>query len=151
MNLWGEFFSEDAYCIGLLYTYFCSKAEKSMALLADLKLFHGEIEKNLENMGSNECDMYRNVWYDEDEPIYFKSYNKDGELYYILKPNFNSAKALDKYINSMSADYLIASRMSNALNCLGIVSFYDNNYENKEIHKEKIKNKKSSYNGAKHH
>ena len=42
--------------------------------------------------------------------------------------------------------------MSNALNCLGIVSFYDNNYENKEIYKEKIKNKKSSYSGAnKHH
>lgn len=96
--MWGEFLVKMLITLDFCILTFVVRQKKSMALLADLKLFHGEIEKNLENMDSNECDMYRNVWYDEDEPIYFKSYNKDGELYYILKPNFNSAKALDKYI-----------------------------------------------------
>ena len=42
-----KIFSEDAYCLGLLYSYLF--ASKKMVLKDDLDLFYDTIEKNLEN------------------------------------------------------------------------------------------------------
>ena len=62
--------------------------------------------------------IYASIWYDNDEPIYFISRNKEDEVYYILKPEFDLERAIGKYISCLPADVLKASLMENALECI---------------------------------
>mgnify|MGYP005961588387 FL=1 len=110
-------YSEDAYCLGLLYVYQYSNTVQKMVLLDDLKNFHNCIESNLEEKGNKD---YFNFWNDNDEQIYFASSNKNGEIYYILDPMFDYGRAKSLYIGILPVDVLIASQEENALNTLGL-------------------------------
>lgn len=110
-------YSEDAYCLGLLYVYQYSNTVQKMVLLDDLKNFHNCIESNLEEKGNKD---YLNFWNDNDEQIYFASSNKNGEIYYILDPMFDYSRAQSLYIGILPVDVLIASQEENALNTLGL-------------------------------
>lgn len=110
-------YSEDAYCLGLLYVYQYSNMVQKMVLLDDLKNFHNCIESNLEEKGNKD---YFNFWNDNDEQIYFASSNKNGEIYYILDPMFDYSRAQSLYIGILPVDVLIASQKENALNTLGL-------------------------------
>lgn len=110
-----KIFSEDAYCLGLLYSYIYSG--RTMMLLEDLKNFHKMIERNL--IDTDVMDINAASWYDE-QSIYYQSEGKNGELYYALFPNFNLNKAELAYIGSLSPKVLVASQKENALNCLGL-------------------------------
>ena len=111
---------EDIYNLGLLYAYIDSNGMQKMVSLNDLKRFHNTIEKNLEEMHSNVNInlIYASIWYDNDEPIYFISRNKEDEVYYILKPEFNLLMAKRKYIGCLSSEVIEASLMENALECI---------------------------------
>ena len=113
-------FYKDIYNLGLLYAYIDSNGIHKMVLLDDLKRFHNTIEKNLEEMHSNVNInlIYASIWYDNDEPIYFISRNKEDEVYYILKPGFDLERAIGKYMSCLPADVLKASLMENALECI---------------------------------
>lgn len=110
-------YSEDAYCLGLLYVYQYSNTVQKMVLLDDLKNFHNCIESNLEEKGNKD---YFNFLNDNDEQIYFASSNKNGEIYYILDPMFDYSRAQSLYIGILPVDVLIASQEENALNTLGL-------------------------------
>lgn len=122
-------FSKDAYCLGLIYAYLYSG--KKMVLVDDLKRFHNIIEKNLEEMESENLDMYATVWYDNDPSIYYSSEGKNGELYYVLYPNCDLEKAKSKYIGCISTNALVASQKDNALDCIGLIKV-DGNIVRKE-------------------
>ena len=122
-----KMFCEDAYCLGLLYVYIYSG--KKMVLIDDLKKFHDIIEKNLE--GSDVMDMYATAWYDNDPSIYYSSEGKNGEVYYVLYPDFDLDRAKSKYIGCLSTKILIASQEENALNCLGLQKI-DGNIKRKD-------------------
>lgn len=109
---------EDIYNLGLLYAYIDSNGTQKMVLLDDLKRFHNTIEKNLEEMHSNINDIYAGIWNSNDEPIYFVSSNKEGDVYYVLKPEFNLLMAKRKYIGCFSSEVIEASLMENALECI---------------------------------
>lgn len=111
---------EDIYNLGLLYAYIDSNGMQKMVLLDDLKRFHNTIEKNLEEMHSNVNInlIYASIWYENDEPIYFISRNKEDEVYYILKPDLDLERAIGKYMSCLPADVLKASLMENALECI---------------------------------
>lgn len=111
---------EDIYNLGLLYAYIDSNGIHKMVLLDDLKRFHNTIEKNLDEMDSDVSEnlIYASIWYDNDEPIYFISRNKEDEVYYILKPGFDLERAIGKYMSCLPADVLKASLMENALECI---------------------------------
>ena len=113
-------FFKDIYNLGLIYAYIDSNGTQKMVLLDDLKRFHNTIEKNLEEMHSNVNInlIYASIWYENDEPIYFISRNKEAEVYYILKPEFDLERAIGKYISCLPADVLKASLMENALECI---------------------------------
>lgn len=109
---------EDIYNLGLLYAYIDSNGTQKMLLLDDLKRFHNTIEKNLEEMHSNINDIYAGICNSNDEPIYFVSSNKEGDVYYVLKPEFNLLMAKRKYIGCLSSEVMEASLMENALECI---------------------------------
>ena len=109
---------EDIYNLGLLYAYIDSNGIQKMVLLDDLKRFHNTIEKNLEEMHSNINDIYAGIWNSNDESIYFVSSNKEGDVYYVLKPEFNLLMAKRKYIGCLSSEVIEASLMENALECI---------------------------------
>ena len=109
---------ENIYNLGLLYAYIDSNGIQKMVLLDDLKRFHNTIEKNLEEMHSNINDIYAGIWNSNDEPIYFISRNKEDEVYYILKPDFDLERSIGKYMSCLPADVLKASLMENALECI---------------------------------
>lgn len=109
-------FNEDAYCLGLLYSYIY--AGKKMMLKSDLDSFYETIENNLKD--TEAMDMYGTVWYDNDPSIYYPSEGKNGEVYYVLYPNFDIERAKSKYIGCLSVQVLVASQANNALNCLGL-------------------------------
>lgn len=111
-----KIFSEDAYCLGLLYSYLF--AGKKMVLKDDLDAFYNTIEKNLENTDAS--DLYATIWHDDDPCIYYPSEGKNGEVYYVLYPNFDVERAKSKYIGCLSTQVLIATQKENALNCLGL-------------------------------
>lgn len=111
-----KIFYEDAYCLGLLYSYLY--AGKKMVLKDDLDLFYLTIEKNLENTDS--MDLYATTWYDDDPSIYYSSEGKNGEVYYILYPNFDINRAKSKYIGCLSTQVFVATLQDNALDCLGL-------------------------------
>lgn len=111
-----KIFSEDAYCLGLLYSYLF--AGKKMVLKDDLDAFYNTIEKNLEN--TDAFDLYATVWHDDEPCIYYPSEGKNGEVYYVLYPNFNIDRAKSKYIGCLSTQVLVATQKENALNCLGL-------------------------------
>ena len=75
-------------------------------------------QKNLEEMHSNINDIYAGIWNSNDEPIYFVSSNKEGDVYYVLKPEFNLLMAKRKYIGCLSLEVIEASLMENALECI---------------------------------
>ena len=110
-----KIFSEDAYCLGLLYSYLF--AGKKMVLKDDLDAFYNTIEKNLEN--TDAFDLYATVWHD-DPCIYYPSEGKNGEVYYVLYSNFDVERAESKYIGCLSTQVLLATQKENALNCLGL-------------------------------
>lgn len=93
---------------------------QKMVLLDDLKKYYNTVEKNLDEMDSDVSEnlIYASIWYDNDEPIYFISRNKEDEVYYILKPEFDLERAIGKYISCLPADVLKASLMENALECI---------------------------------
>ena len=113
-------FYKDIYNLGLLYAYMDSNGMQKMVLLDDLKKYYNAVEKNLDEMNSDVSEnlIYASIWYDNDEPIYFISRNKEDEVYYILKPEFNLERAIGKYISCLPADVLKASLMENALECI---------------------------------
>ena len=113
-------FYEDIYNLGLLYAYMDSNGMQRMVLLDDLKKYYNTVEKNLDEMDSDVSEnlIYASIWYDNDEPIYFISRNKEDEVYYILKPEFDLERAIGKYISCLPADVLKASLMENALECI---------------------------------
>lgn len=113
-------FYEDIYNLGLLYAYMDSNGMQKMVLLDDLKKYYNTVEKNLDEMDSDVSEnlIYASIWYDNDEPIYFISRNKEDEVYYILKPDFDLERAIGKYMSCLPADVLKASLMENALECI---------------------------------
>ena len=111
-----KIFYEDAYCLGLLYSYLY--AGKKMVLKDDLDSFYNTVEKNLEN--TDAMDMYATVWYDDDPCIYYPSEGKNGEVYYVLYPKFDIDRAKTKYIGCLSTAVLVATQEDNALDCLGL-------------------------------
>lgn len=116
-------FYKDIYNLGLLYAYMDSNGMQKMVLLDDLKKYYNAVEKNLDEMNSDVSEnlIYASIWYDNDEPIYFISRNKEDEVYYILKPEFDLERAIGKYISCLPADVLKASLMENALECIELV------------------------------
>lgn len=118
-------YSEDAYCLGLLYVYIYSNSMQQMVLINDLKNFHECIEENLKTMNSTTNNIYGDGWHDDEESIYFTSNNKNGETYYILKPTFDLKRAKSLYIGCLPVDILVASQMDNALDCLGLQKIDD--------------------------
>lgn len=123
-------YSEDAYCLGLLYAHIY--ADKKMVLKDDLDKFHKIIEFNLRSMNKDINDTYATVWYDNDPSIYFVSEGKNGEIYYVLYPDFDLNRAKSKYIGCLSTDVLVASQKENALNSIDLKT------ENGKIVKKKI-------------
>ena len=113
-------FYKDIYNLGLLYAYMDSNGMQKMVLLDDLKKYYNAVEKNLDEMNSDVSEnlIYASIWYDNDEPIYFISRNKEDEVYYILKPEFDLERAIGKYMSCLPADVLKASLMENALECI---------------------------------
>ena len=122
-------YSEDAYCLGLLYAHMY--AGKKMVLKDDLDNFHKIIEFNLRSMNKDASDTYSTVWYDNDPSIYFVSEGKNSEIYYVLYPDFDLNRAMTKYIGCLSTDVLVASQKENALNSIDLKK------ENGEIVKKK--------------
>ena len=122
-------YSEDAYCLGLLYAHMY--AGKKMVLKDDLDNFHKIIEFNLRSMNKDASDTYSTVWYDNDPSIYFVSEGKNSEIYYVLYPDFDLNRAMSKYIGCLSTDVLVASQKENALNSIDLKK------ENGEIVKKK--------------
>lgn len=125
-----KIFSEDAYCLGLLYSYLF--ASKKMVLKNDLDEYYKTIEKNLEN--TDAMDLYATVWYDDDPCIYYSSEGKNGEVYYVLYPNFDIDRAKSKYIGCLSTQVLVAAQKENALNCLGLQLKDGNIYKKNNYH-----------------
>lgn len=113
-------FYKDIYNLGLLYAYIDSNGMQKMVSLNDLKKYYNIVEKNLDEMDSNVNInlIYASIWYDNDEPIYFISRNKEDEVYYILKPDFDLERSIGKYMSCLPADVLKASLMGNALECI---------------------------------
>lgn len=111
-----KIFYEDAYCLGLLYSYMY--AGKKMVLKDDLDEFYNTIKKNLENTDS--MDLYATIWHDDDPSIYYPSEGKNGEVYYVLYPEFDMNRAKSKYMGCLSTQVLIATQEDNALDCLGL-------------------------------
>lgn len=113
-------FYEDIYNLGLLYAYMDSNGMQKMVLLDDLKKYYNTVEKNLDEMDSDVSEnlIYASIWYDNYEPIYFISRNKEDEVYYILKPDLDLERAIGKYMSCLPADVLKASLMENALECI---------------------------------
>lgn len=111
-------YSEDAYCLGLLYAHIY--ADKKMVLKDDLDKFHKIIEFNLRSMNKDINDAYATVWYDNDPSIYFVSEGKNSEIYYVLYPDFDLNRAKSKYIGCLSTDVLVASQKENALNSIDL-------------------------------
>lgn len=107
-------FYEDIYNLGLIHAYMDSNGMQKMVSLNDLEMYYNTVEKNLDEMNL----IYASIWYDNDEPIYFKSRNKEDEVYYILKPGFDLERAIGKYMSCLPADVLKASLMENALECI---------------------------------
>lgn len=108
-------YSEDAYCLGLLYAHIY--ADKKMVLKDDLDKFHEIVEFNLRSVNN---DIYTTVWHDNDPSIYFASEGKNGEIYYVLYPDFDLNRAKSKYIGCLSTDVLVASQKENALNSIDL-------------------------------
>lgn len=111
-----KIFSEDAYCLGLLYSYLY--AGKKMVLKDDLDAFYNTIEKNLEN--TDAMDLYATIWNDDEPSIYYPSEGKNGEVYYVLYPEFDINRAKSKYIGCLSVQVLLATQKDKALDCLGL-------------------------------
>ena len=122
-------YSEDAYCLGLLYAHIY--ANKKMVLKDDLDKFYKIIEFNLRSMNKDTNDKYVAL-YDNDPSIYFVSEGKNGEIYYVLYPDFDLDRAKSKYIGCLSTDVLVASQKENALNSIDLKK------ENGRIVKKKI-------------
>lgn len=132
-------FYKDIYNLGLLYAYMDSNGMQKMVLLDDLKKYYNAVEKNLDEMNSDVSEnlIYASIWYDNDEPIYFISRNKEDEVYYILKPDFDLERAIGKYMSCLPADVLKASLMENALECIEPVKkklVKNNNQKEKTLH-----------------
>lgn len=125
-----KIFSEDAYCLGLLYSYLY--AGKKMVLKEDLDAFYNTIEKNLKN--TDVIDMYATIWYDNDPCIYYPSEGKNGEVYYVLYPDFDIDRAKSKYIGCLSVQVLVAALEDNALDCLGLQLKDGNIYKKNNYH-----------------
>ena len=124
-----KIFYEDAYCLGLLYAYIYGG--KRMMLMDDLKKFHDAIEQNLTEDGV--FDMYATIWHDDEPSIYYSSEGKHGEIYYVLYPDFDLARAKSKYIGCISTKALIASQEDNALKCLDLKKV-NGNITRREMH-----------------
>lgn len=138
MIILARVFYEDIYNLGLIYAYMDSNGMQKMVLLDDLKKYYNTVEKNLDEMDSDVSEnlIYASIWYDNDEPIYFISRNKEDEVYYILKPEFDLERAIGKYISCLPADVLKASLMENALECIEPVKKQEvenNNYNEKTL------------------
>ena len=134
MIILARVFYEDIYNLGLLYAYMDSNGMQKMVLLDDLKKYYNTVEKNLDEMDSDVSEnlIYASIWYDNDEPIYFISRNKEDEVYYILKPGFDLERAIGKYMSCLPADVLKASLMENALECIEPVNKQEVENNNKK-------------------
>lgn len=114
-------FIKDAYGLGLLYTYLYSNGVQKMAKLEDLENFHKTVESNLKEIEKASYEVHVPTFQDVDVPIYFISGDKAGEIYYILKPDFDLKKAKAWYIGCLSSEIIKASQMDNSLECLGLM------------------------------
>ena len=111
-------FYKDIYNLGLLYAYMDSNGMQKMVLLDDLKKFYNTVEKNLEEMNIDANDIYAGIWNSNDEPIYFVSSNKEGDVYYVLKSELSAKRKYREYIGCLSSEVIEASLMENALECI---------------------------------
>ena len=111
-----KIYYEDAYCLGLLYANIFSG--RKMVLLDDLKNFYNILEKNVEDLDVN--DMYATSFYDKEPSIYFECTGKNNEIYYVLYPNFDMQRAMEKYMGCLSKEVLIASQKENALQAIDL-------------------------------
>ena len=109
---------EDIYNLGLLYVYRHSNGVQKMVLLDDLKKFYNTVEKNLEEMNSDVNDIWAGIWNSNDEPIYFVSSNKEGDVYYVLKSELSAKRKYREYIGCLSSEVIEASLMENTLECI---------------------------------
>lgn len=109
---------EDIYNLGLLYAYIDSNGVQKMVLLDDLKKFYNTVEKKLEEMNIDANDIYARILNSNDEPIYFVSSNKEGDVYYVLKPELAAKRKYREYIGCLSSEVIEASLMENALECI---------------------------------
>ena len=135
MIILARVYYEDIYNLGLLYAYIDSNGVQKMVLLDDLKKFYNTVEKNLEEMNIDANDIYAGIWNSNDEPIYFVSSNKEGDVYYVLKPELAVKRKYREYIGCLSSEVIEASLMENALECIETVMKQEikNNNHNEKI------------------
>lgn len=99
--------------------------------------FYKCVNQNLEDMNNNDVFMYGLCY--EQNLIYKSSIDENGKRYYILKDDFNFERAKEKYIGIVPLDFVLAAKMPNALDKLGLTML------NGKI-KVKQKNKNKSIN-----
>jgi hypothetical protein len=69
--------------------------------------------------------MYLGMVYDDSESIYFSSCDKEGNVFFILKPGFDKDRAMSMYVGCLPTEVLVASQRNNALASLGLVKIED--------------------------
>lgn len=135
-------YEEDAYNLGLLYKYIYSNQKTRKVKLDNLISFYQTIEANLEEMHSKYSDLYATVL--EEEQIHKCEINSNAEKYLVLREGIDLEKSLNIYLTNLSPDTIAASKMENALKCLGLTK--DELFEIDEDEKRLVKRKEISYN-----
>lgn len=107
---------EDAYCLGLLYTYMNTGI--SMVPYDNLIMYGDIVNKNIEDIEKNNESLP--LWTDEEEKIYSVVGDIDGNMYFSLLPDLDLDKAISMHMGCLSSDALVASQMDNALSVLGL-------------------------------
>lgn len=111
-----KIYCEDAYCLGLLYTYMNTGI--SMVPYDNLIMYGDIVNKNIEDIEKNNVSLP--LWTGEEEKIYSVVGDIDGNMYFSLLPDFDLDKAVSMHMGCLSSDALVASQMDNALSVLGL-------------------------------
>lgn len=122
---------KDAYSLGLLYVFIYSNEFVTKIDESKLKKFKEEIEYNLSWM-----DHESTCLFDTNEEEIYEVKEENGKIYYCLKENFDFENAREIYIEHVPLNNIIASKMNNALNAIGLVRENGNTYfidENKKL------------------
>lgn len=124
-----KIFYEDAYCLGLLYSYIY--AGKKMVIKEDLDSFYTTIENNLKDTDAKNIDS--RFCSESNNRIYYLAEGKNREIYYVLYPDFDLERAKSLYMGCLSAQEIQASLEDNSLECLGL-HVKDGKIQRKENH-----------------